>query len=56
MLLPMIRPEKIPFIFLIIAGGTMLIPGIALPIANQIFVNQIVLANRDYGLPLLTPR
>ncbi len=55
MLLPKIRPEKIPFIFLIIAGALMLIPGIALPIANQIFVNQIVLDNRAYLLlPLLT--
>lgn len=54
MLVPKIKPEIIPCIFLFIAGVAMLLPGIAIPIAHQIFMDQIALANRGYLLfPLL---
>lgn len=54
MLIPKIRPEIIPCIFLFIAGVAMLLPGIAIPIAHQVFMDQIALANRGYLLyPLL---
>ncbi|MCA1916238.1 NHLP family bacteriocin export ABC transporter peptidase/permease/ATPase subunit [Methanospirillum hungatei] len=54
MLLPKMKPEILPLLFLLIAGIAMLIPGIALPIANQVFLDQIVLADRQgLLLPLL---
>lgn len=54
LLIPKIKPEIIPLIYLIIAGVAMLIPGIALPVANSIFFDDIVLANRSSLLyPLL---
>ncbi len=47
MLIPKIRPEIIPLSFLFLAGIAMLIPGIALPLASQVFIDQVILANHE---------
>jgi len=54
MLLPKIRTEVLPILFLILAGIAMLVPGIALPMASQVFIDEVVLANHEsLLLPIL---
>ncbi len=53
-LYPKLRTETKPLLFLVLAGIAMLIPGIALPAATRIFIDDILLANHVSWLyPLL---
>jgi NHLM bacteriocin system ABC transporter peptidase/ATP-binding protein len=47
MLVPKIRTEVLPIAFLILAGIAMLVPGIAIPMASQVFIDEVALANRE---------